>query len=220
MTAGDDLVDFLLRLQVLGLVERPVVNERDRVLYVLALERKQVAHGFQRNKDAGVGAIVAVLSNFCQHTDDVKTNFVQQQRSPDRWAAGKDVLEQFPSHHGNPAMLRVVFIVEPATRSDGDISDLVIDRRHAKHLAVGGSVVADRANVLAIDHWRKHAQRVGFIANREVIVVGEMIGLARLQAARHGGNPSGENKHNVLAKIGQLFRLPATEAFPQPHKKQ
>jgi hypothetical protein len=54
---------------------------------------------------------------------------------------------------------------------------------------------------------------MGFIPEREVVVVGEVVSLPRLQAAFDGWNPAREDEHDVLAERGQLPDLPAAEAF-------
>src|SRR5207248_4671991 len=98
----------------------------------------------------------------------------------------------------------VVFIVEPASGANRDRADLVVLRRDAKYLAVGGSVVADGADVLAVNHWRDRAQGASFPFDREVVVKVEVVRLPALQAALDGRNASREHEHDVLAQGGEL----------------
>ena len=100
-----------LDLQVLGLVQRAVVDEGKRAFRVLLLQRKQVAHGLNRDKDARVGPVVAIFPHLGQHSDHVKANAVQQHGCAHGRTSGENILQQLPSHHRHPAVLRVVLVV-------------------------------------------------------------------------------------------------------------
>ena len=53
---------------------------------------KQIAHGFNRNEDAGVGAVVAVFSDLGQHSDHVKADTVQQHSCAHSRTSGENIL--------------------------------------------------------------------------------------------------------------------------------
>ena len=78
MTAGNNVVDFLLRRQMIGGRKWTVVQERDGIFAVLLFQPKQVAHGLDGDEDARVGAVVAVLSDFAEHPDNLKANTIEQ----------------------------------------------------------------------------------------------------------------------------------------------
>ena len=61
---------------------------------------------------------------------------------------------------------------------------------------------------------------MGFIANRQVVAVSEVIGLSGLQAARNRGNAPREDEHDVLAEGREFACLPAAEAFAQADQKK
>ena len=154
------------------------------------------------------------------HADDFKADAIEQDGRAHGRASGKYVLQQLPANHGDPARFGVVLIVEPAARPHGDIADLVVLGRNAEHLAVGGTVIADGANVLAVEHGGKILERARLAANGEVILISEMVGAAGLRAAFDGGNASGEGEHDVLAEVLQLLLLPAAEALAQADQQQ
>src|SRR5260370_1352199 len=95
----------------------------------------------------------------------------------------------------------VVLVVEPAPRADRNIADLVVFRCDSENLAVGGTIIADGPNVLAVEHRRDMLERAGLTANGDVILIREMVSAARLRAAFDGGNTAWEGEHDVLAKI-------------------
>ena len=147
-------VDLLLRHQIPAGRKRTVVQKRDGIFAVLLFQAEQVAHGFDGNENAGVGAVVAVLPDLAEHADDFEANVVEQDGRADGGASGKNVLQQFPANDGHAAGFGVVLIVEPAAGADGNIADLVVLGRDAEDLSVGRTVIADGANVFAVEHGR------------------------------------------------------------------
>src|SRR5579872_1265686 len=117
-------------------------------------------------------------------------------------------------------MLRVVLLVEPAPRVDGSVANLAVIGSYAEDLSVGRTVIADRANIVSFQHGRHGAQKMRLIANREVVTVIKIIGLAGLIAAFDRGNAAGEDEHNVLAKFGHIFLLAAAEAFAETNQQK
>src|SRR5215467_6561864 len=110
-------------------------------------------------------------------------------------------------------MLSIVLIVKPAARIDRHIANLVIGRGNAEHLPAGAAKFTDRANIVALDHRRDGTDELGMITDRGVVVVGELIGLARLETSHHGGDSARKSEHDVLTELGQVFVLSAAEAF-------
>src|SRR5208282_2784330 len=151
VAAGKDVVDLLFCHQIPAGREWTVVQERDGIFAILLLQPEQVAHGLDGNKDARVGAVVAILPDLAEHPDNFEANAIEQDGRAHGWASGEYVLEQFPTDDGHPARFGIVLIVEPAARADGDRADLVVLGRDTEHLAVRGAVVADRANVFAVE---------------------------------------------------------------------
>ena len=127
---------------------------------------------------------------------------------------------KLPAHDGDTARFGVVLIVEPAAGTDGNISNLVVLGHDAKDLAVGGTIIADGSNVLAIQHWRKIFKRARFAADGEVILISEAVSAAGLRVAFNRRDASGEGEHDVLAKVLQLPGLAAAEAFTQTHQQE
>src|ERR1700731_2603133 len=117
-------------------------------------------------------------------------------------------------------MLRVVFIIEPASGLDWSIADLAVLGNDAEDLAIGGSIVAYGADVLALQHWRNGAQKFGLVADREVVAISQVVGLSRLVASGNRRDASRKNKHNVLTQFGQGFVLPSAEALSQATKQR
>ena len=201
VAAGENVVDFLLRHQIPAGRKRTVVQKRDGIFAVLVFQAEQVAHGFNGNKNAGVGAIVAFLPDFSEHADDFKTNVIEQDGRADGGASGEDVLQQFPADDGHAAGFGVVLIVEPAAGTYGNIADLVVLGCDAEDLSAGRTVIADGADVFAVEHGGKIFERARLAADGEVILVGEMVGASGLGAAFDGGRAAGEGEHDVLAEI-------------------
>src|SRR3984885_5602843 len=117
-------------------------------------------------------------------------------------------------------MLRVVFIIEPASGLDWSIADLAVLGNDAEDLPVGGSIVAHGADVLALQHGGNGAQKFGLIADREVVAISQVVGLSRLVASGNRRDASRKSKHNVLTQFGQALVLPATEAFSQANQQK
>src|SRR5581483_619557 len=170
--------------------------------------------------DPAIGAVVPFLANLLHYSDNVEADPIQQDGAADCGPARKHFFQQLPSHHCDPAVFAVVFIVEPAPRTDRNIADLGVSGRNPENLAVGAAEPADRANVFAVQHRRNRAQELGFAANGDIIVVTEVIFLARLQAAFNRGNPAGKGEHDVLAELGQVLLLSAAKALAQSNQQQ
>src|SRR5581483_3461447 len=154
------------------------------------------------------------------HANDVEIDSVQQDRASDRGASRKDVFQQFPPHHCDPAMIVIVFVVEPAAGADRHISNLVVGRRDSEDLAVGAPKFTDRANVFTVQNWRHGAQELGLIADRNVVVVVEVVFLSGLEAAFDRGNPTRKGEHDVLAQFSQILLLAAAETFAEPDQQE
>ena len=128
----------------------------------------------------------------------------------------------FSSSHPTTATRRrsaLSWLLNQRPGSIGNVANLVVVGGHAEDLAVGGAVVADGANVFAIQHRRQCAHELRLIANRQIVFVGEVISLSGLRAALDGRNASGKHKHNVLSEGGELPFLAAAEAFSQAHQQ-
>ena len=73
-----------------------------------SFRRKQIAHGFDGNEDARIGAVVAVLPDLAEHADDFEADAIEQNGRAHGGASGKDVLQQFPADDGDAARFSVV----------------------------------------------------------------------------------------------------------------
>ena len=78
MLARNNFVNFLFGCEVVGGREGAVVQERNGIFAVLVFQAEQVAHGLDGNKNAGIGAVVAVLTDFAHHADHVEADTIQQ----------------------------------------------------------------------------------------------------------------------------------------------
>src|SRR6202030_805816 len=190
------------------------------IFAVLFFETEKVAHGFDGNEDAGIGSVIAVLTDLAKHADNLEANAVEQNERAHRRAAGKYVLQLFPADNRDPARFIIVSVTEPASGADRDIADLAVFGRNSKALSICGAIIADRANVFAVQDGRKILKRARLIADSQVILIGEMVGTAGLRAPFDGGNAAGEGKHNVLTQSLELPSLTAAEAFTQSDQKQ
>jgi hypothetical protein len=220
VAAGDDLVNLILRFEVHVLADGLVVDKRNGVLGIRLGQTKQVAHGIDGDEDARVGTVIAVAANLGDHADYVEADSVQENRGPDGGASREHVFEQFPSHHGDAAALSVVLVIEPAPRIDGYIANLVVVGGHAEDLAVGRTVIADGADIFAIQHRGYGTYELRLLADRKVIRVGEVVSSPGLRAALDRGNASGKHEHYVLSERGELFFLTAAEAFSEAYQEQ
>ena len=220
MTSANDVVDFLFRHQVAAGRERTVIQERDGIFAVLLLQPEQVAHGLDGNKDARIGSVIPFLPDLAEHPDNFEANAIEQNGRAHGRASREYVLQQLPADDRHAPRFRIVLIVEPATRAHGNVADLVIFGRDAEDLATGGTIIADRANVFAIEHRGNILERARLAANREIILIREMVGAAGLRAAFDGGDAPGEGEHDVLAEVFQLPRLSAAEALAQPNQQK
>src|ERR1035438_981853 len=116
--------------------------------------------------------------------------------------------------------LRVVLGIEPAAGFYRNVANLVVVGGHAENLAVGRSVVADCADVFSIQYGRQRAHELSLVANRQVIFIGEVIGLPGQRTAFDGRNPPRKHKHDVLSEGSELLFLAAAEPFSQAHQEQ
>ena len=89
MIARHDLVDILLRQQVLGGHARLIFNERNGVLVVFSLEREVRGHHRKRDVAAHVEPGIVAASEMRHAADDFEPDAVQQDECSHRRAAGK-----------------------------------------------------------------------------------------------------------------------------------
>src|ERR1700690_2249284 len=176
MAPRKNVVHFLFGYQIPAGSQRTVIQERDGVFAVLVFQPEQVAHGLNGKKNARIGAIIAVLPHLAEHANNLKAYTVEQDGRTHRWAAGKYVFQKLPADYGHASRFAVVLLIEPATRAHRDGSNLVIFRRDPKNLAIGGTILTDRPNVLAVEHRRKILERASLTANGEIIPISEMVG--------------------------------------------
>ena len=80
MAAREDAMDLVFRFRVQIFGDRLIVQERDRVLGIRFDQWEEIAHGFDGDEDARVGAVIAVASDFCDYANDIEINAVQQNR--------------------------------------------------------------------------------------------------------------------------------------------
>src|SRR5215470_1405465 len=90
----------------------PVVDERNRVLDVVTLQRKELAHGLDGDKDPRIGSVISILSDLGKDSNHVDAHAVQKHGRTDRRTAGKDVLQQLPTDNCDTPMLAVVLFVQ------------------------------------------------------------------------------------------------------------
>ena len=175
VAARDNFMHFLLGVKVLFLGQRSVIDERDGILAVFTLQREEHAHSFYRHEDAAIGAVITFFADLFDNADDVEVNAVQQDGAAHRRPAGKHILEQFPAHNGNTTMLSIVFLVEPAPRVHGHGADVGVLGSNTENLAIGAAILADSADIFAVQHRREGTQELGFIADCEVVIIGKVI---------------------------------------------
>src|SRR5208282_5888154 len=111
---------------------------------------KKHAHGVEGHKDAMVRAVLALFADLRNHADHLEIHVVQQNRAAHGWFAGEHILQELPAHHGHTTMLAVVFVIEPPPRFDRHVANLAVLGNHAEDLAVRGSIIADRADVVSL----------------------------------------------------------------------
>ena len=117
-------------------------------------------------------------------------------------------------------MLLVIFFIEPAARPHWDRPDLVVSRSHAEYLTAGGTIVAHRADIFAVQHWRDIAQMLGSVADRQVVAIREVPCSARSLATFHGRNAARKNKQNVGAKFFQVLFLTTAKTLTEADQKE
>ena len=202
------------------LADRLVIDKRNRILRIRLDQREQIPHGLNRDEDPRVRPVIAVPAHLSDHADHIKTHPIQQDGGPHRRPPGKHILEQLPSHNGHAAAFTVVLIVEPAAWFHRHIANPVVVRGNSEDLSIGGSIIANRAYVFAVENRRQCADKFGLGPHRQVVSVCEIVCLPGLSAARDCRDAPGKHEHDVLSERGKLLFLAAAESFSQAHQQQ
>src|SRR6202023_3893848 len=111
-----------------------------------------------------------------------------------------------------PALV-VVIVIEPTPNCRRDRPHLTVDRRHARDLAVGAGVIADRADIIARDQRRNIDGELRFALDGKVIVIGEVEPPHRVETAIDRRSAPSEKENDVLAEGFQLFAIAVAKAF-------
>src|ERR1700688_1067574 len=117
-------------------------------------------------------------------------------------------------------MLGVIVIVEPTARIDWEGTNLFVLGRDSENLPVGRTKIAHRTNVVAFKHWRNREQQFSLAANSEIVLVSKVVRLPGLVAAYDRRDAPGEDEHDVLPEVRQLFGLTAAKTFSQADQQE
>ncbi len=213
--AGDDTVEFIFGNFVFFEGARLIVDERNGVAFlgVVALKREELAHGVKRDEDADVGGVLFFMSDHGEHADDLEADAIEQDCVAHGGAAGEHVAGHLTSENANATALGVIVVVEPASDFERDGTHLTVNCGHAGDLTVGAGVIANGANVVAGDDGRDVQRELGFVFDGDVIVVGEIEPLHRIEAAFDGGDAASEKEDDVFAEGFELLAIAVAEAF-------
>ena len=113
--ARDDAARLILGDQVFVGDAGLIVEERDRVVGLLALDRKIAAHDLERNIAARVGGVFVAAADAVYRTDDLEAMAVEQNEGAEGRTSRKKVVGHFIAEDDDVAFLNFIEIVEPAS---------------------------------------------------------------------------------------------------------
>ena len=197
--AGDDAASLILGEQVFVGDAGLIVDERNRVVCLLALEREIAAHDLEGNIGAGVGGVVVAAADALQRADDFEAMAIEQNERADGGTSGKKVAGHLIAENDDVAFLSFVEVVEPASLLQREEADSVVLRFGAGELAAGAGELADRMHVVGGENGSDGPNVRRFLADVEVVLVGEPVLAGGVHAARNRGSAAGEDQHDVFA---------------------
>ena len=80
MIAGDDFADFLAGQVMLVTNPGPIVQEGNRILFLIAGEGEELVHHAVGQENAIVGRVVIAVTHALHHADNLEADVVQQDR--------------------------------------------------------------------------------------------------------------------------------------------
>ncbi len=171
-------------------------------------------------KYADIGSVVSLAADLLQNSDHLERNIVQHDGGAHGLASVVEGFRQFDAEHGDAHPAVFVSVGNPAACLDRNRADVGVDRRHTEDLSVGTVVFADSADVFAIQNWGDALYQVRLVLDVEVVLISQLVGKHRLQAAFDGRYAAAEDKHDVLPDAGELFVLAGAKALAKSNQKQ
>ncbi len=151
--------------------------------------------------------------------NDFEPNAVQQDECAHRRAPGEQGLQQFVAEDDHIASLRSVQFIQPASLLEGKITYFAELGLRAQDFSARVGEFADLVQVGARNQ-RAGISDMRAFADIHVVLVGEQIRTGGVHAALYGGRAPREDKHDVLAELGQLALVAGAEAFAHTYQKQ
>ena len=219
MVMPDDFVHRVASDDMFGGHMRLILDERDRILVVLALQRKIRRHHFIRNVSPVIEPHVVAAAQVGHAPDHLKAQAVDQDERAQRRTSREEHLGELVSQHDHVAALRAIQIVEPAPFLQRQVTDLVQLRLGPKNFPASVGKLAYLVQVSTRNDGASitHLRSVPYVL---IILVREQIRPRRGHIPFHRRRPPGEQEHDVFAEFGQFALIARAKTFANPHQQE
>src|SRR5258708_14657723 len=161
--------------QVFGGAAGLIVEKRNRVVSLRALDREITAHDLEGNVAAGVGGVVVATPDALQSADDFEAMAIEENERAHGGTSRKKVACHLIAEDDDVAFLTFVETVEPAPQFQREEADSVVLRFGSGELATGAGKLAHGMYFVG-DEYRSDGLNVRrLFANVEIILVREPI---------------------------------------------
>ncbi len=213
--AGDDAARLILGDQVFVGNAGLIVEERNRIVGFLALDRKIAAHDLKGNVAARVGGVLVAAADALQSADHLKAMAIKQNERADGGTSREKVMRHLIAQHDHVAFLNFVEVVEPASQFQREEADSVVLRFGTGELTAGAGKLADGMHVVGGEDGSDGSNVRRFFADVEVILVSEPVLASGVHAARNGRSAAGKEHHDILAVLRKAALVAGSEALAE-----
>src|SRR5208337_631071 len=199
---------------------RLIVEKRNRVEGLFALDRESAAHDLEGNVAAGIGGIVVAAADALQSANHLEAIVIEQNKRANGGASGEKVAPHLVAEDDDVALLYFVKVVEPAPLQQREVANPVVLWFGPRELPAGAGKLADRVHVVGGKNGSDGLDVRRFLADVEVILIGEPVVACRVHAALEGRSATWVEHHDVFAVLGKIALVAASEAFAQADQQQ
>src|SRR5208283_211923 len=197
-----------------------IVEKRNRVEGLFALQRKSAAHDLKGNVAAGIGGIVVAAADALQRAHHLEAVAIEQNKRANGRASGEKVAPHLVAEDDDVPLLYFVKVVEPAPLQQREITNSVVLGFGSRELSAGAGELADRVHVVGGKNGSDGLDVRRFLADVEVILVGEPVVACRVHAALEGRSATWVEHHDVFAVLGKIALVAASKALAQADQQQ
>src|SRR5208337_1566190 len=105
-----------------------IVEKRNGVIGLFALERESAAHDLEGNVAAGIGGIVVAAADALQRANYLEAIVIEQNKRANGGTSGEKVAPHLVAEDNDVAFLYFVKVVEPAPLQQREITNSVVLR--------------------------------------------------------------------------------------------